>query len=202
MPFPVGVATRTLTFGRYSAALGTNVGGSISVKFDTPMLHLPTGEVVTGTEETVQVDAATGSRSITVPVTVTDDLVANWRDPSAFTNQRLRVELKIPGYLDGVLYVDIHPDDPAVIDFDQLERYTAAGGVSVVRAAVSAWMGLSGNVTTEQAATALETAGFTRGGGPGAVQNLGGLVGARKLTESQYAAITPADDVLYVVVAD
>jgi hypothetical protein len=34
------------------------------------------------------------------------------------------------------------------------------------------------------------------------VQALGGVTGARKLTESEYAAITPADDVLYVVVAD
>jgi hypothetical protein len=34
------------------------------------------------------------------------------------------------------------------------------------------------------------------------LRNLGGLVGARKMTETEYAAITPADDVFYVVVAD
>ena len=175
MAFPTGLPTKTLTFGRYSAALGTNVSGSISVKFDDPMLHLPTGEVVTTNAEVAQVDPATGSRSITVPITVTDDLVANWRsEGGAYVNQRLRVEVKIPGYLpSAVSYVDIHPDDSATIDFDQLERYAAAGGTPILRAAVTSVVGLGGAVTGAALAAALGPymptgggVGIIDGGGP------------------------------------
>lgn len=154
MTFPEGLPTRTLTFGRYSNALGTNVGGSVSASFDDPMLHTPTGEVITGSEERATI-GNTGMLSLEVPVTVTEDLIANWRDPGAYSNQRLKVRIDVAGYRSETLYVDIHADDPMIIDFDQMSKYTAVGGVPVTRAQVVSVAGLTGVVGATALAGAL-----------------------------------------------
>ena len=156
MPFPTGLPTKTLTFGRYSAALGTNMTGSVKIGFDKAMLHVPSGEVVVGGEESRSIDPATGQASVVVPVTVTADLVAEWWTASPTYNQRLRITLALPGYPAETKYVDIHPDDPAVMDYDQLATYAAPGGLPVSRAEVVEVAGLSGTITAEALAAALQ----------------------------------------------
>jgi hypothetical protein len=155
MPFPVGLPTKTLTFGRYSAALGTNMTGSVKIGFDKAALHVPTGEVIVAGDEIRVIDPATGGGSVAVPVTVTDDLVAEWWTSSPTLYQRLKIVISLPGYPVETKYVDIHPDDPAVMDYDQLSPYAAPGGLTVSRAAVVEVAGLSGTVAASDLATAL-----------------------------------------------
>lgn len=158
--FPAGLATRTLTFGRYSSALGNNRGGEIRAGFDKPMLHIPTGDVLIGGPSGADlaiVSVDTGAAQIEVPVTITDDLLADWRNPSgAFTNQRLRIEVDVQGYRSDVVYVDISPLDPSVIDFDQLQKYSSVGGLPISRAAVAAVAGMQGDITAPALAAALQ----------------------------------------------
>lgn len=165
MAFPIGLASKTLTFGRYSSALGSNRGGSVSVGFDEAMLHVPTGEVITSGEDKVTIDPGTGVASVTVPITVTDQLVAKWDTASPVFNQRLKITVNLPGYPPGSKYVDIHPNDPPVMDYDQLTPYSVPGGLTVVRAEMRTWVGLSGDISLEQALTALGL-----GNGPYATQ--------------------------------
>ena len=155
MPFPFGLGSKTLTFGRYSSALGHNRGGNVKVGFDDAMLHVPTGEVIAAGEDTVMVDPTTGVASVVVPVTVTDDLVAKWDTTSPTKYQRLKITVTLPGYPPEARYVDIHPDDPAVMDYDQLHPYAVAGGLAVQRAQVISVAGLSGDITAEQLAAKL-----------------------------------------------
>jgi hypothetical protein len=160
MPFPVGLPTKTLTFGRYSAALGSNSGGSVQVGFDKAMLHTPTGEVIVSGTETRTVDPATGQVSIVVPVTVTENLVADWWTASPITNQRLKITVNIPGYPPETKYADIDPGDPAVMDYDQLSLYASPGGLPVLRGEVTSWASLNGIISTAQVTTALVALGF------------------------------------------
>lgn len=147
MPYPPGVATKTISFGRYSNVLGSVKGGSVTVGFEKPMLHVPSGEVIVGGDDTMTVDSETGSLNLPVPVTVTPDLVAGWDTASPFVNQRLKIKVNIPGYPDGTRYMDIHPDDPMVMDYDMLTPYSVPGGLSVVRAAVTSVGGESGDIS-------------------------------------------------------
>ena len=156
MPLPAGLPIKTLTFGRYTTALGTNQGGEVEVGFQEAMLHVPTGEVITGGLEKVKIDAATGRLQINVPVTVTDDLVAQWRETSAYVNQRVLVKVTAGGYTTDYVFVDIHPADPAIIDFDQFARYPSPGGVPISRAAVASLAGMTGDITAAAAAAALQ----------------------------------------------
>lgn len=162
MPFPIGLGSKTLTFGRYSSALGNNRGGTIKVGFDKAALHVPTGEVIAAGEDSVLVDPATGVASVTVPVTVTDDLVVDWDTASPTKNQRLKITVNLPGYPAGSRYVDISPTDPAVMDYDQLNPYAVPGGLPVMRAEVRSVAGLTGDVTAQELGTAL---GGIGGGG-------------------------------------
>jgi len=148
--------SKTLTFGAYTTALGNPRGGTIRVGFDDPMLHIPSGEVVVGGVEAVAIDPATGLGTVEVPVTITDELLANWRGTSPYTNQRLRIEIDVTGYRSETLYVDISPLDPPVIDFDQMSKYPSTGGLPVSRAAVASIAGLTGDITAQAAATALQ----------------------------------------------
>lgn len=154
MPFPAGLPSKTLTFGRYSSALGSSRGGTVKLGFDKAMLHVPTGEVVTFGMDSAPIGADTGAAAVTVPVTVTPDLLMDWTSATPMANQRLRIEVAVPGYPAVAQYVDIHPDDPPVIDFDHLEPYAVPGGLPVARAAVASVAGLTGVIE----AGALETA--------------------------------------------
>jgi hypothetical protein len=157
MPFPAGLPTKTMTFGRYSSALGTNRSGQVRIGFDQPMLHVPTGEVITSGLDVISIGGETGATSVTVPVTVTEDLVANWLSVSPVYNQRLRVEIVVTGYPPVVHYVDIDPSDPSVIDFDHLAPYAVPGGLSVLRATVSSVAGEAGDITAEALRVAAST---------------------------------------------
>ena len=155
--FPLGLATRTLSFGRYSSVLGTNKGGVIRIGYDKPMLHIPTGDVIIGGVDIATIPVDVGAVQVDVPITITDDLLADWRNPTAaFTNQRLHVEVDVPGYRSDVVYVDISPLDSPVIDFDQLQKYSSVGGLPISRAAVAAVAGLQGDITAQALATALQ----------------------------------------------
>lgn len=155
MPFPAGLPTKTLTFGRYLAALGTNQAGSVKFGFDKAMLHVPTGEVVVAGDETRPIDPSTGQVAVVVPITVTADLVAEWWTVSPTYNQRLKVTLTVPGYPTETKYVDIDPGDPSVMDYDQLFPYAVPGGLPVSRAEVVEVAGLSGIITATALADAL-----------------------------------------------
>lgn len=154
MALPMGLESKTLTFGRYSSVTGVNKGGTIKVGFEKAMLHVPTGEIIVAGDEPAVVDPATGVVSISVPVTVTSDLVADWMSASPTTNQRLKIAVAVPGYPAETRFVDIHPNDPAVMDYDMLNPYSTPGGIPVLRAEVRSVAGLTGDIT----ATALRTA--------------------------------------------
>jgi len=134
------------------------------VGFDKPMLHVPTGEVILGGEDAQSIDSGSGVAQVVVPVTVTPDLVAGWDTNAPTTNQRIKISVELPGYPTGTRYLDIHPDDPPVIDYDQLQPYATPGGQIVQRAAVSSVAGLAGDVTATDLLIALSTA---RGPGQG-----------------------------------
>lgn len=153
--FPIGLPTKTLTFGRYSGVLGSNRAGTVRFGFDKPMLHVPTGEVVVAGDEAVSILGETGAVQVVVPVTVTDDLVADWDTANPITNQRLKVSILMPGYPPKTQYIDIHPDDLPVMDFDTLTPYATPGGMPVLRAAVTSVGGLGGDISAEDLADAL-----------------------------------------------
>lgn len=155
MPFPAGLPTKTLTFGRYSSALGTNRGGTIAFGFADPMYHVPTGEVIVSGDETITIEPGSGVVQVVVPVTVTEDLVSNWDTASPYYNQRLRVTVTMAGYPSGAKFLDINPADPAVMDYDTLQPYVTPGGLTAYRAAVTSWATLSGDITLGAAKTAL-----------------------------------------------
>lgn len=154
--FPTGLATKTLTFGRYSGVLGSSRAGTVRFGFDKPMLHVPTGEVIVAGDEAVTITSDTGAAQVVVPITVTDDLVADWDAESPTTNQRLKISILMPGYPPKTQYIDIHPDDPAIMDFDALRPYATPGGLPVLRAAVTSVAGLGGDIEAGDLATALE----------------------------------------------
>lgn len=156
MALPVGVTSKTLTFGRYAGVLGTNKGGTVKVGFDDAMLHVPTGEVIVAGMETVEVNPATGVAQIEVPVTITDQLVAKWKDSTAYYNQRLKITVEVAGYNPGTVYVEIPASAPSVIDFDQMSKYTTATGLEISQVAVLSVAGLIGNIAAEQLAPALQ----------------------------------------------
>ena len=145
--FPDGVATKVITFGRYSTAAGSARGGTATVGFADPMLHLPTGEVIVSGDETVTIESLSGSLAIVVPVTVDPNLVANWATASPYRNQRIRVSVDIDGYPSGVRYLEISPDDPNVMDYDTLQQFDVQDGLPVARAAVTSVGGLGGDVS-------------------------------------------------------
>lgn len=150
MALPPGVPSKRLTFGRYSGVLGGNKGGTIRVGFDDPMLHVPTGEVVVAGTETVDIDPDSGLGHIDVPVTVTDQLVARWRETNAYHNQRLKIVVEVPGYSPGAVYVEIPPDAPDIIDFDQMSKYPTSTGIEVVtQGPVRSVAGLVGHVAAD-----------------------------------------------------
>lgn len=155
MPLPTGLQSKTLTFGRYSSVTGANKGGNVRVGFEKAMLHIPTGEIIVAGDESAIVDPETGVLTISVPVTVTDDLVADWMTASPFKNQRLKITVSVPGYPPEARYVDIHPSDPMVMDYDMLNPYSVPGGLTVLRAEVRTVAGLSGDITIEQLRQAL-----------------------------------------------
>lgn len=149
--FPLGVETKIITFGRYSTGQGYPIGGTVTLGFADPMLHLPTGEVIVSGDETVTVENFSGSAAITVPVTVERDpahpqLVANWHT-QPYTNQRMKITVDVDGYPTETRYLEISPDDPAVMDFDTLQPFTTIGTTPVVRAAVTSVAGFGGDVS-------------------------------------------------------
>lgn len=156
MTLPTGVVTKTMVFGRYSSVLGNNRGGNIKVGFADSMLHLPTGEVVTSGLEAIAVNPDTGSAQITVPVTDDPELVANWRESSAYTGQRLTIDVAIDGYAPGRFFVDVPSDMPDFIDFDQMSKYATPTGIEVVRAEVLAVAGLTGTISATQLAEVMQ----------------------------------------------
>ena len=161
MALPIGVQTKTLTFGRYTSVLGNNRGGEIKVGFDDPMLHVPTGEVIVADMESVTVNAVDGVAAIPVPVTVEVDesspkLIANWRDDAAYFNQRVRVDIDITGYRKETFYLDIAIDDPPFIDFDTMSKYAMPTGAEYVRAQVVSVGGLTGVIDSDELATNLQ----------------------------------------------
>lgn len=156
MALPVGVTSKTLVFGRYTGVLGTNKGGTIKVGFDDAMLHVPTGEVVVAGMETVEVNPATGVAQLAVPVTITDQLIAKWRDSSAYYNQRLKITVEVSGYTPGTVYVEIPASGPDTIDFDQMSKYTTATGLEISQAAVLSVAGLTGHIAASTLAPALQ----------------------------------------------
>ncbi|WGH21939.1 minor tail protein [Rhodococcus phage Trogglehumper] len=162
--FPIGLPTKTLTFGRYSGVLGSNRAGTVRFGFDKPMLHVPTGEVVVAGDEAVSILGETGAVQVVVPVTVTDDLVADWDTANPITNQRLKVSILMPGYPPKTQYIDIHPDDLPVMDFDTLSPYATPGGLPALRAAVTSVAGLGGDISAEDLVAALD---LPEGGGGG-----------------------------------
>lgn len=161
MALPFGLQSKTLTFGRYSSVTGTNKGGTVKVGFEEAMLHVPTGEIIVAGDEPAIVDPATGVVSISVPVTVTPDLVAKWMTSNPYTNQRLKISVAVPGYPVETRYVDISPDDPAVMDYDMLSSYATPGGLPVLRAEVRSVAGLTGDITADQLNAALGSGGGT-----------------------------------------
>ena len=157
MPLPEGVPSKTLVFGRYSGVLGNNKGGKISVGFEDAMLHTPTGEVVVAGMETVDIQEDTGIGQIAVPVTVTDQLVARWRETNAYHNQRLKVVVEVPGYMPGAVYVEITSDAPDLIDFDQMSKFATSTGIEVVaQGSVRSVAGLVGHVAAADLAPKLD----------------------------------------------
>lgn len=158
MALPPGLASKTLTFGRYSTVTGANRGGNVKVGFEKAMLHVPTGEIIVAGDETAIVDPETGVLSVSVPVTVTDDLVADWMTASPTKYQRLKITVAVPGYPPEARFVDIHPNDPPVMDYDVLNLYAVPGGITVLRAAVTSVAGLSGDITAQDLDTRLTAA--------------------------------------------
>jgi hypothetical protein len=188
MPLPVGLPSKTLTFGRYLSPLGNYRAGSVQVGFDNPMLYLPTGEVITSGLEAVAIQSATGNVQIEVPITDTDDLVTI---PDGAVNQRIRVAVTIPGYPTAHHYLDIHADDPSVLDFDQLIPYGSAGGIPVLRASVTSVAGLTGIVGASELADAI--APFLPAGGGGQAQNIV-VAGTAATALSGHRAVTRLED--------
>lgn len=129
MALPAGLATKTLTFGRYGTGLGNPRGGKGTVGFERPAVWSPTGEVIVAEQEPFAIAADTGTFALTVPVCDDPRLLFFTDTPgSALLYTRLRLELAIPGYRSGTFYVYITADMPQVIDFDTLAQFSTGAG--------------------------------------------------------------------------
>lgn len=156
MDFPTGLPTKKLTFGRYVSVLGLPRSGKVSIGFDKPMLHQPSGAVLVAGNDNDMVDRS-GELTIEVPVTTNGDLIADWLTDHPTTGQRLRVQIDVTGYKPEAFYIDVHEDDADTLDFDEFDRYPdPVASLPILRATVRNVAGLTGTITAEELAARLE----------------------------------------------